>query len=555
MKSLPDNDWLLDEAGLGAVERGVDYCRKGRVRLTGGDDVRLFAEARGSELYTLELTEDGDDWRWQCDCPAADGGAFCKHLVAAVLVARDAAVGMPAPAPTEAKPASRARKASREAQGSSLLDFLAAQSAETLAGWLHELAKVDRNVERQLLLYRSAGQPDELKAALGKLLNTGGFLDYRGAMRYAAQLDAGIQQLRVLLPRDPSGCRGLCEYALKRLIKAYGSADDSAGAIGERLGDIAELHRQACAAAPPGKPLARALHDLKCGEDWGLFPLDAYWDALGGDGQRDYASRVLADFEALPPPKSADRYGESFSVSQRVEELAQCSGDFELLQRVLRRDLSEPYQHLRVFESLREAKRGREALAWVEQAVKRFPKDVRLRDALADSLAEAGLHEEALAQAWQCFCTDPGDDAWQRLQRIAGPKDWPAWRQRALEQVASAERGTVHLRIELLRLDGDIDAALELARSQPVADRVLANLAHHVRRSHPRDAGAFYLRLARASATRLNGPSDYKRLTDYLEAAASRLPAAEWQPFLAQLRETHRRKTKLMGMLDAVVPG
>lgn len=551
MKSLPDNDWLLDEAGPGAVERGVDYYRKGRVRVTGGDDVRLRAEAHGTELYTLELAEDGEDWRWQCDCPAADGGAFCKHLVAAVLVARDAAGGRPAP---EAGPASRARKKTNRAQGDSLLDFLAAQSAETLAGWLHELALADRSVERQLLLYRSAGQPDELKTALGKLLNTGGFLDYRGAMRYAAQLDAGIEQLRALLPRDPVACRSLCEYALKRLIKVYTRADDSAGAIGERLFDIAELHRRACAAAPPGKPLAKALYGLKRSEDWNLLPLDAYWDALGGDGQRDYASRVLADFEALPPPTPADRYGESFSVCRRVEELAQCSGDFELLQRVLRRDLSEPYQHLRVFESLRDAKREREALAWVEQAVKRFPGDGRLREALADSLAEAGLGEEALAQAWHCFCMHPGDDAWQRLQRLAGPNDWPAWRSRALEKVASDERGVVHLRIDLLRLDGDIDAALELARSQPVSLRALLGLAHQVRRSHPLDAGAFYLRAARITAEHLRGPGDYTDLAGYLKDAASRLPAAEWQPFLAELRETHRRKRKLMEMLDAAVP-
>ncbi len=548
MKSLPDNDWLLEVAGLGAVERGADYYRKGRVRLTGGDDAHLQAEARGSELYTLELAEDGDDWRWRCDCPAADDGSFCKHLVAAVLVARSAAVAAPAPA---ARPASRARKA----QGDGLLDFLAAQSAETLAGWLHELAKADRNVERQLLLYRSAGQPDELKAALGKLLNTGGFLDYRGAMRYATQLDAGIRQLRALLPRDPGGCRGLCEYALKRLIKACARADDSAGAIAERLDELAELHREACVAAPPGKPLAKALYDLKCAEDWNLFPLDAYWGVLGGDGQLDYTSRVLADFKALPPPTPADRYGESFSVCRRVEELAHCSGDFELLQRVLRRDLSDPYQHLRVFESLREAKRGREALAWAEQAVKRFPKDGRLREALADSLAEAGLHEEALAQAWQRFRDHPGRDAWTQLQRIAGPADWPAWRQRALDTVAAAERGVVHLRIELLRLDGDIETALELAHGQRVAEHTLADLAQHVSRSHPRDAGTFHLRLARAAATHLAGPSDYRRLTDHLKAAAGRLPAAEWQPFLAELRETHRRKTKLMGMLDAVVPG
>jgi uncharacterized Zn finger protein len=29
-----------------------------------------------------------DHWQWNCSCPAADDGAFCKHLVAALLTAR-----------------------------------------------------------------------------------------------------------------------------------------------------------------------------------------------------------------------------------------------------------------------------------------------------------------------------------------------------------------------------------------------------------------------------------------------------------------------------------
>lgn len=554
MKCLPDNAWLLDEAGPGAFERGVGYYRQGRVHLIGGSDEQLFARVRGSEIYTLELTTDNGDWRWRCDCPAADGGAFCKHLVAAVLVARDDADGIATESPAD-EPAGSAREDGRAMQGEGLRAFLEAQSAGTLAGWLHELAMADRDIEQRLSLYRSAGRPDELKAVLAKLLNTGGFLDYGGAMRYARRLDAGIAQLREMLVCDPAACRELCEYAFKRLIKVYTRADDSAGAIGERLHDVAELHQGACVAAPPGKALARILHGMKCSEEWNLLPLQAYWDALGPDGQRDYTSRVLAQFDALPPPTQENRYGDAFQVCHRVEELAQCSGDFELMQRVLRRDLSGPYQHLRVFESLREAGREREALAWVEQAAKRFPGDSRLGAALAESLAEAGLHEEALEQAWQCFCTCPGEEAWWRLQRFAGPQDWPAWRNRALEFVASTERGVVHLRIELLRLDGDIDAALQLARSQQVSFGVLLDLARHVRRSHPPEAGALYLRAARFIAERLRGPGDYKELAHCLKEAASRLPLEEWQPFLADVREKHRRKRKLMEMLDAVVPG
>lgn len=58
-----------------------------------------------------------------------------------------------------------------------MLIFLRAQPADRLAAWLQALAKEDGDIEKRLLLYRAAEQPDALKPALAKLLNSGGFLD------------------------------------------------------------------------------------------------------------------------------------------------------------------------------------------------------------------------------------------------------------------------------------------------------------------------------------------------------------------------------------------
>ena len=541
---LPGDADLLELAGAAACERGRDYHAAGRVALSLVSEAALAGQAHGSQTYRLRLAWDGGTWLWDCDCQAAADGAFCKHLVAAVLTARDEAdeaVEAPRDAPENGRTATPARK-------DELLAFLCAQPAERLAAWLHGLAQEDGDIQKRLLLYRSAEQPGALKPALAKLLNPGGFLDYRRAIDYARRLDAATGQLQSLLQRDPAECRELCEYALGRLFKIYGNSDDSSGAIGEVMASLAELHAQACVAAPPGRVLAKTLHGLMARDGWSILALAPYWDALGAPGQAAYGKLVLTAFEQLPAPKIGEHYGEGYKVCRRAEELARCAGDFELLQRVLRRDLQHEYQHFRVLQSLREFGRAREALAWAEAAVKRFPRDQRLRASLVECLAESGMDEEALEQAWQCFHQHPDDDGWDALKRVAGHA-WPAWRQRALDDVAARERGHASARVELLLHDGDLPAAVGLARGTAVSPPVLHTLAQRLRRSDPAASGAFYLRLAHQQADDLGYPSSYPRLVAYLKDASTLLPAEDWQPLLAAVRVTHARKTKLIGLL------
>lgn len=527
-------------AGEGACARGEQYFLEGRLRVERGDDGAIRGTALGAQRYALWLQPENGEWRWHCDCPAAADGAFCKHLVAAVLQAANDAW------PAGAR-AGEARGESPAADG--LLDFLRAQPTERLAGWLHELACDDREVAKRLQLYRAAEQPGALKAALGKLLATGGWLDYRRAMQYARRLDAGIAQLRGVLARDPAECRTLCEYALKRLFKVYSDgADDSSGAIGERLAEIAGLYASACNAAPPGKALVKPLLALKALDGWDMLPLAQFWPALEPAGQADYARRVLMEFQALPPPAPGNRYGESFEVLHRTEELARCARDFELLQRVLRRDLGYPRDHLKVLDSLREFGREREALAWAETAARKFPDATELRLGLAGCLAAAGMRDEAVVQCWQCFVASPSADHWDALKEMAG-EAWPDWRRRALEQVAAHESGSVSTRLDLLLHDDDGLAAIELAQHARVELRALLRLAQAVQQCQPDAAGAFYLRVARANADAPQGVDDYRRLVGYLQRAAGLGQRAAVHDIVGELRERHRRKPRLMTLL------
>jgi hypothetical protein len=125
-------DELLRLAGERAYARGRAYHREGRIALARVEDDRIDGEARGSEDYPLWLRRENGRWRWGCACPAADGGAFCKHLVAAVLTAR----GQAAEAISEdaAPETTAAKKRRMPAPQGNLSDFLRAQPAERLAG-------------------------------------------------------------------------------------------------------------------------------------------------------------------------------------------------------------------------------------------------------------------------------------------------------------------------------------------------------------------------------------------------------------------------------------
>lgn len=533
-------------AGKAACARGRGYYREGRVHLTAASAGALEGEAHGTETYRLWLRSDGGAWRWDCECPAADGGALCKHLVAAVLTARDGAPGDASPDP---EPDAAPRKAPAERAGDDLRAFLHSQPAHTLADWLMALAEADAEVDKRLRLQRAVQQPGALKEALAKLLNTG-FLDYRASLRYADRLGAAVAVLEGRLGEDPGQCRELCEYALGRLFRIYERADDSAGAIGERMGEIAALHARACAALPPGKALARPLLALQRKDEWGMLRLADYWQALGSAGQAEYGRLIGAEVARLPAvPSEKDRWGEAFAIRLRAQAYARCAGDFELLQRVLRWDLSQPRDHLRVLESLREFGREREALAWAEQAVKRFPRDGRLRAALVECLRAAGLDEEALDQCWQRFRLEPAAASWDELKRAAGD-EWPQWRARALDAVKAGEGQTATLRVQLLQHDGDLAGAAALACERPVWAQALFQLARSLERDDPATAGMFYLRLAEEHARQLSGAHHYPTLVTCLKRAAGVLPAERWQPAVAAVRAEHGRKTKLLGLLD-----
>lgn len=85
--NLFDPDRLLQIAGEKAFKRGQDYADHGHIALLSVNDDGVLAAAFGTDDYTVWLKRSGSGISGHCSCPAYEDAGFCKHMVAAALVA------------------------------------------------------------------------------------------------------------------------------------------------------------------------------------------------------------------------------------------------------------------------------------------------------------------------------------------------------------------------------------------------------------------------------------------------------------------------------------
>ena len=139
------NEWITAEsleecAGHVVFKRGVSYFNSDAVsRLLDYGD-RVSARVEGTETYRAELWTDGEELAYDCTCPHAEEGNFCKHCVA---------LGLAFLALREGE-ASEAQEAQQEIWAQ-LKEFLAEQPPEELAEWLLEAAQRDEKFYQRML--------------------------------------------------------------------------------------------------------------------------------------------------------------------------------------------------------------------------------------------------------------------------------------------------------------------------------------------------------------------------------------------------------------------
>lgn len=559
-------------ASSASFDRGEAYFAAGRVRSLVVRGATLTATVSGTEDYAVSLAVEDGTLQHQCSCPVGANGEFCKHCVATALAWLDTTTG---------RESGKSGNTIEVVRLDDVRSFLLNQDNATLAAWLLDAAERDEQLRERLLRQAApaAGKGVDFAAyrhSINRATDTDGFVHYRDAFAFTQGIEEAIAPLHELLKEGHAvEVIGLAEHALARASKALLEMDDSDGGMSPILGELQQLHLQACRAARPDpEELAARLFDWELDGEWDVFhnAVETYAEVLGAKGLAVYrvrAERLWQSLPALAPGQREDWSGRRFHLTHIMESLARADGDSEALVAVKAKDLSNAYRFLEIAEVYHKARKADAALDWAERGVKAFPADTdpRLCEFLADEYHRRRRHDEALALIWRQFEDRPGFDRFQVLKRHADrTRSWPAWRERALAVLRLAAPSAARPRSgmerwfrapdrsELVRIslwEKDAEQAWQEARTGGCSSSLWLELAKAREKNHPAEAAAVYVREAERSIDQKNNRA-YAEAVNLLRKSRQLWQrtgeTAEWQAVLNRLRLTHKAKRNFIAL-------
>ncbi|MCC6917739.1 MAG: hypothetical protein IT548_00960 [Alphaproteobacteria bacterium] len=560
-------------AGDSYFARGEAYFRSGAVRFLSVGADRAEAAVQGTRRYRVRLSIQDGELAFSCTCPLGRDDVFCKHVVAVGLSWRaEGGAGTADGGESSRSPPPHPEDALRER-------LLRLDKGE-LVSVLIDCAGEDERLMRRLTLLAARQAPADAvvstwKRAFDDALATDDYVEYRGAYDYASGVDDALDTLEGLLRDGRAGeIVELAEYALEEIEEALNHVDDSDGFMSGALARAQELHLEACRMARPEPvELAERLFELELGSSFdacsGAYA--TYSDILGETGRaafRRLAEAQWAKVKPLAPGEDDDeRYGRRFRITSIMETIAKQAVDLEAQAAVMARNLSRPYDFLKLAELYRDAGDSDKALDWAERGSRAFAEsdqDKRLRAVLAEAYQERGRRDEAMGLMWAGFEADPHLQSYLALKAHAQrARAWKSWREKALAlvraRVAAAKAapnpwGSDHsLLVQIFLHEGDDSAAWREAREGGCSQGLWLELAKLREASHPEDA----VRVYRDHITRLlrnTGDRVYEEAIKYLEKIETLMKRGDKMDMFAALvrevRATHALKRKLTQMLD-----
>lgn len=509
---------LADEK---TFQRGLAYFHEGAVGKLEADDEEVEAVVQGTHRYHVMLAAGPDDGlEHECDCPVGEGGVFCKHAVALALAWLETVGEEVFPPPEPGKP--RRKRTTKAEQIRRYLDTLGEHELRTM---LIEAAERDGRLRDKLLFAAKANAGSDvasLRAAVRQATRVSGFLDWREAGGYAAQLD---ELADLLEKRIGDGNVRLVELIEEAIAEAEGSLqqiDDSNGQIYAAIERLAHVHQLACGVLRPDPlALAERLFTYQMEGEWDTFHevIPAYRDALGGEGLACYRRLVEERWAALPPLPPADRHvqrwdSDRFRVEQAMEALAKLSGDVEAIAAIKAKDLSSPRRFLALATLYRDHQRFDEALDWAEKGIAAFSGG-QIHELLGfaiDEQVRRGEPARAEELCWERFRLDMGCRAFLLLLDDAGrigrrealrEKGLAALRERVKEEEKRPDNGKRQAwlpsaRSELLAIflaERDGEEAWSTLKGGPTDMRLWDKAAALRGETHPEEAIDLYFRL------------------------------------------------------------
>jgi len=568
---------VLEElAGTTAFQRGEEYFSAGAVERLRVSGDKITARVEGTETYQVELRDEGGELAYDCTCPRAADGYFCKHCVA---------VGLAWLAENSAAPKSGAAsgKKKRRDPWRDIKEYLTTQPPEALIDLLLDVAQRDDRLYQSLLLKaeRTGGGGNVAEAfrrAIDGATRIHGFVDWREVGTFASNIEQVADSLAELLKPDTAAMLvELAEYAIEKVENSLEQVDDSNGEIGGIVYRLGELHLKACTMARPDPAdLAERLFRFETTLPFGLCSFDAttYRAALGKEGLRRYRELAEAEWRKLKPRDAKEGYdAHRERITRIMERLAEASGDVEELVAIKSRDLSSGYSYLDIAEIWTKAKQPDKALEWAERGLKAFPErsDNRLRDFLVAVYLKRKRNDEALQLTWIQFEERQILEHYKKLHDVAGKLGiWPGQRNRALARIAETiarEASTTSrwkpkpsapnysLRVEVALWEKDFDAAWESAHAGTCDRNLLIALAAKLESSRPDGAISLYRRVVPPIVEQTNNAAYEEAIKLIRKVGALMKAQNQSRPFgdyLAELRVQFKPKRNFIKLLDGV---
>ncbi|CAK0771704.1 SWIM-type domain-containing protein [Gammaproteobacteria bacterium] len=510
---------MLHLAGQKYFTRGQGYFSGGNVRSIIVDEESITAKVFGSREYRIQLTAKNGKLDYSCTCPIGNDGDFCKHCVAVGLEWLNSQIenkNFPSKGKVNAKATTQdVRIYLSTLDKAELVEMLMSQAKENELFYNRLLLRAEKNRENFLNL-------NIWRQAIDKSVYLSDFLDYCENDDYIKKIDNVIDSINDLL--NDGHAREtieLTEYALLAVEKAIERIDDSEGGMGFLLNRLQEIHLHACEQAQPNpEELAKRLFDGEMASNYDVFyrAIDNYAHVLGEIGISIYHQLAKAEWGRVPAlipgqGRGNSQYsGNRFKITSIMETIAKKSGDIEQMVDILRRDLSNQYQFLKIAEFYQQAGKRDAALNWAEQGWKSFSgarRDTRLREFLVNAYHDLKRHDEAMALAWESFSEQINIESYQKLRQHANrANQGDFWRKKALSLVRnriqsgingkqtniySVQKFSDHsVLVEIFLWEDEIDQAWKEAQAGGCSQGLWLNLAVRREKNHPEDSLKIY---------------------------------------------------------------
>jgi len=384
---------------------------------------------------------------------------------------------------------------------------------------------------------------------------------WSAANAHGAQMHDAVDILEQAVgSEDPATVYAVTHKALASAVKVIARADDSSGIIGDACRRLLALHPKAAAAAQvaPGK-LVDWMIAFQFDGDVDYFELDpvAYAPALGEKGLTKYRARLAEIAEGLDPvPPGTDRWNvpnrhERWVLEWNERRLAVLDRDVEAIIRTHARDRKVAAWLQETAEALEEIGAIDLAIDWAGQATRldHGHQSLRAADYWCQLLAE---HRpgELLGARVEVFRRWPTSSTAAKLYGDAGGA-WPGYREEVMERLAASPRDAVLFALNSLK---DVELAWDLAHSLVLEDDdVWEQLTKQYAKVQPLAVLPVLSRLVEhdlvhADARRYRAAA--RRLAKMRQLAAGSDRAADIDRFIAELRETHRRRPRLQQEFD-----